>query len=112
MSLTQTPADTLRLWAVTSVTPHSTLGDCVFETTPRKLLLHGAGGLLDRQSKQWPSERYLVAVYLDEAEAQKVGRELIDNARAEAAKTDDRWIAWARPPVIDNSQLRPARRKR
>lgn len=74
-------ADQMILWAVTSATPTSELGDCCFLTTPRGLLLQGAGGL-----RAWPAvgdkrEPYLVAVYANESEAVRHAQALIAEAQ-------------------------------
>ncbi len=65
---TKDVADTLKLWVVTSPSKHSTLGDVLFETTPRGLVLQGGGGLFDRQGAD-KSRAYVVAIYQNEQDA-------------------------------------------
>lgn len=79
--------DTLKLWAVTSASPDSTIFDCYFETTPRGLVRQGGGGLLDQKALTVRNDDrfHLVAIYDNEADAIRHAKRLLEEAQAVSA---------------------------
>jgi recombinational DNA repair protein (RecF pathway) len=90
-------SDSLTLFAVTSATAMSTLADCMFETTPRQLVLQGLGGLFDRQGHD-KTRPYLVAVYQSREQAVKHATRLLQEAGSSPVDVSC-WRCRTRIPI-------------